>query len=93
MKRQAPAFPPPWSLRPPSKNIVLAARAIAEGVANEGQQRDFLAWLLKDLCGIGAVSFRPGGPEGERATAFAEGMRFVGVTIANLKFEMTQEHL
>jgi hypothetical protein len=58
-----------------------AIRALASGTATSGQQQ--LAWesILFDFCGIRDLEFRPGGPEGDRASCFAGGRRHVGLQL------------
>lgn len=62
-----------------SKDIVAALKAMSEGIANEGQQKSALEWILFEACGIRNVSYQPGDTA---ATAFAEGRRFAGLMIA-----------
>lgn len=61
--------------------VLYAARAMFEGVANEGQQKHFMQWLLFNACHIGQVSMNAN----DRVTAFLEGQRSVGVQIAKLR--------
>jgi hypothetical protein len=70
----------PWL--PSSWNAVdaYAFKALASGTANEGQQKHVLQWLIA-AAGTYDMSFRPGD---ERASAFAEGKRFVGLQIVKL---------
>jgi len=66
--------------------VVGALRALATGTANSGQQATAWAWI-QYVCGVGEyadMSFRPGGHDGERVTAFAEGKRFVGLQILKM---------
>ncbi|SDH08351.1 hypothetical protein [Pelagibacterium luteolum] len=63
---------------------VAAIRALHEGVANEGQQRRAMEWIIRNACGMYDLSYRPGGQDGDRATAFAEGRRFAGLQIAKM---------
>lgn len=60
---------------------LLAFKAIAEGVASANQQRIALKTIVQKFAGTYDMSYRPGGPEGVRATDFAEGKRFVGTRI------------
>ena len=57
-----------------------ALQALAEGKANEGQQKRALDWIIRAAAGAYDLSFRPG-LDGDRVTAFAEGRRFVGLSI------------
>lgn len=60
---------------------VHALRAIAAGTATADQQKDFLKFLIEDVCHTYDLSFRPGNPED---TIFAEAKRFVGLTLVKL---------
>lgn len=79
-----PAATQPWHPAPydPDGADTMAIKALAAGKANDGQQKRALDWILYSVCGLSDLSFRPGGSDGERATAFAEGKRFVGLQIA-----------
>lgn len=57
---------------------VQALRAVARGTATADQQRRAIRWLIEQACGTYDLSFRP---ESERLTDFAEGKRWVGMTI------------
>jgi hypothetical protein len=63
------------------KHDVYAIQALRDGKANEGQQKRCLDLIIRNLSGTYDQSYRPGGPEAERATAFAEGRRFVGLKL------------
>jgi hypothetical protein len=78
--RYKPPFQP-WDL-PEFTNAELAAfKALKAGVANQGQQVMALSAIIVKVCSTYDLSFRPGGPEADRATVFAEGKRFVGTRI------------
>ena len=68
----------PW--RPPGYEDadVAAIQALSRGTANMEQQKRALTWIIERAAGTYDMSYRPGGPEGERDTVFAEGRRFVG---------------
>lgn len=51
---------------------------LAAGTADEFQQRTAWRFLIDVLCEADAQSFQPGGIEGQRASDFAEGKRWVG---------------
>lgn len=78
-KKTGPYVPPAWTNRQ-----VYALQALAAGTANDEQQKIALDYIIKDLCGTYDLSYRPGGLEGDRDTAFAEGKRFVGSQIVKL---------
>lgn len=84
--RKAAAAPhaEPW--RPPAYDDadVAAIKALAAGNASESQQQRALAWVVNSASATYDLSFRPGASEGERATAFAEGRRFVGLQIVKM---------
>jgi hypothetical protein len=76
----------PWHPADWDENVVYAIRALFAGNANDGQQRLVLDWL-KYACGADDMSFRPGGPEGDRNTTFAEGKRSVWLQFAKMTTE------
>lgn len=43
-----------------------------------------LDWIIRELCRVEDMSFRPDDKGGERETAFAEGRRFVGNELARV---------
>ena len=55
--------------------------ALARGEAAPEQQRRALDWIIREAAGTYDLSYRP---DSERATAFAEGKRFVGLQIVKL---------
>lgn len=63
--------------------VALAVRALREGAASDHQQLVALDWIITQAAGTYAASFRPGA-DGDRATAFAEGRRFVGLQIVGI---------
>lgn len=65
------------------KADVIALQALAEGIANEGQQKRALDWIIK-AAGTYDLVYRPGGQEGDRDTCFAGGKAFVGQQIVKL---------
>lgn len=78
--RVPPAFQPPkWEVED-----LGALRALARGEALPHQQTRFLKWLIENLCQTYQQSYRPGGLDGDRETAFAEGRRFVGTQLVGL---------
>jgi len=77
----------PWMPPDYDDGVVYAVRALGEGKANDGQQKLLWDWLMYVTAASEAwadLSFRPGGPESERATAFAEGKRFVGLQMRKM---------
>ena len=73
----------PWHPAPYEEADVYAIKALAAGVANEGQQQRALGWIVNTLCGTYDLSFRDG-DNADRNTAFAEGKRFVGLQLVKL---------
>ena len=73
--------------------VLMAVRAFSTGTANSAQQAEVWAWL-QYLTGTGDyadMSFRPGGSEAERETAFAEGKKFVGYQVLKMLHPATLE--
>lgn len=70
----------PWTLliEDIAPGDIAAVRAIADGSADEHQQRAAFAFIRDKLAGVNVMSFWPGGEDGRRATDFAEGKRWVG---------------
>lgn len=60
-----------------------ALQALERGEANDEQQRRALKWIIERACGTYDMSFRPG-PDGSRNTDFAEGKRYVGLTLVKM---------
>ncbi len=57
-----------------------AMKAFAEGVANEGQQKRVLDWLLNKACGLSTWPYK----ESQRETDIALGRQMVGHQIVAL---------
>ena len=53
---------------------VVALQALANGIANEAQQKRALNWIIYKACGFHDLSYRPGR---ELDTAFKEGGKWV----------------
>jgi len=67
--------------------ITLALKALEKGVANEGQQRLALDWIVRQASQYYELSYHSEDPGG-RKTAYAEGRRSVGgliITALNLR--------
>lgn len=73
---------PPWSIPDLDPADVGAIKSLMDGTASDIQQRRVVLWLQKTT-GVGEMSFRPG-IDGQRATDFAEGKRFVGLQFFTL---------
>lgn len=72
-----PWMPPIWD-----KPEISAVQALIRGDATADQQQRFMRFLVNSVCATYDLSFRP---ESERATAFAEGRRFVGLQIVKMQ--------
>jgi hypothetical protein len=82
-------LPKPWPWLPSdySDDVVMAVRQLADGKANEAQQKLAWRWLMYVTAASDEfqdLSFRPGGEDGRRATDFADGKRFVGMQVKKL---------
>jgi len=75
-----PTYAPPKY----EKADVTALIALAQGAATDFQQKRIIDLIVNRICETYGLSFRPGGTEGDRETAFAEGKRFVGLQIVKL---------
>lgn len=78
----------PYSGSEYNEASLYAARAFWEGKASESQQLLVRDWLLHRLCKVDESTHMPGGVDGQRASDFAEGKRWVGV---QLRWMQTQE--
>ena len=73
----------PWSMDISKTDTadVAAIRAIAQGNADESQQKRFMRWLVEDAAGTYGMTFDP---DSDRASAFAEGKRHVGRKVVGI---------
>lgn len=69
-----------------------ALRALRDGTAEPHQQQRALGWILY-ACGDHDIPWRPGGPEGARATDFMNGRLFVAKMIRRLLAMPTSEQI
>ena len=76
LPRHDPWLPPSYTNRDAG-----CIQALARGEADADQQRHALKYIVETLCACYDASFRP---ESDRATAFAEGRRFVGLQLVKL---------
>lgn len=81
MTVRRPASAWPWELPELAEPEVYAIKALAAGVANDGQQKMALKAIIMKIAATYDMSFRPGGDDGRRATDFAQGKQFVGQRI------------
>lgn len=63
----------------PSADEMAALRALMRGNAGEGQQRLAVAYVMRELCGVGSVPFTG---ESSHGTAFRAGSLAVGIAMA-----------
>src|SRR5262245_13186098 len=96
MKRQWLPKAEPWATPDHDDLVVQAVRALWAGNANAAQQETLRNWLMyvtKASDEFQDLSFRPEKYGGQRATDFAEGMRFVGMQVRKLlRPEYTPSH-
>lgn len=70
-----------WTPVPYTDYQVQLIQALSRGDATPEMQRDALRFVIETVCGTYDMSYRP---ESERDTCFAEGRRFVGLTLIKL---------
>lgn len=79
----------PWQPVQPTLHDCAALQALSQGTATPEQQKAALAWFINTASRYYDASYRPGGHEGDRDTAFAEGRRFAGgQTVKMLKINL-----
>lgn len=76
-RRKAPL---PWE---PAKYEEADIGAMKALFSDERHKRA-VEWILFNVCGLRDLSFRPGGQDGDRATVFSEGKRFVGLQMVKM---------
>lgn len=74
----------PWTPAPFTKAELVSMQNLVKGEATEGQQKRALEWILRSVCELNGLSFRPEEGGGARATDFAEGKRWVALQICKL---------
>ena len=74
----------PWKPDKYEPEDAAAIQALASGRASAAPQRRALKWIIEDASSTYDMSYRPGGPEGDRDTVLAEGRRMVGNQIVKL---------
>jgi hypothetical protein len=70
-----------WTPVPYEESDIRAVQALANGTASPDEQRAVMLFIINTVAGTYDMSFRP---ESERDTCFAEGRRFVGLTLIKL---------
>jgi hypothetical protein len=73
----------PWVPPIYDEQTMRAFQAVGAGIANADQQKIMIRHLM-ELTACYDLSFRPDEHGGERASAFAEGKRFVGLQIRKM---------
>jgi hypothetical protein len=81
MVERKPAKKGPIPLPEWNKQTVIAFQALQAGVANDGQQKSCLDWILYEAARIRDMTFDP---NSTRLSDFAEGRRFVGLQLGKL---------
>lgn len=76
--------PLPWNEVDVDKADVIALQMVAMGKGEAAHQRRVIEILVNKLADTYNLSFRSDKDGGERATAFAEGRRFVGLQLVKL---------
>lgn len=79
-----PRIPSPWEPAAYDRADVIALQALDQGIADADQQKRALDWIIHNAAMTYDMSFRPGGDEGDRDSAFAEGKRHVGNQIVKM---------
>lgn len=78
--RRAPYWEPTADWLTKHKVAIAAVKAVYEGIANEGQQKLALAFIMEELCERTINQYFPS----QRDTDFALGKKFVGDHIAGI---------
>lgn len=68
----------PWKPAPWEPADIASIQALARGDASPEQQRRAIDYIINDIAGTYDMSYRP---DSERDSVFAEGKRFVGLSI------------
>lgn len=86
-----PSKADPWNEPHYSKSDVVALQLVAAGKGTDHHQKRVIDLLINKIAATYDLSFRPDALGGDRATAFAEGKRFVGAQVVKLlKADPTQ---
>lgn len=90
---------PAWKPAKYDPADVEALKALGAGVANEGQQKRALKWIIENAAETYEQSFRSDRDGGERDTSFALGRQYVGQQVVkminmpgNILDEMRRKH-
>lgn len=86
MKPKIPGAPNRQANHPPEYEVADAGalQALARGDCPPHLQKRALQWIIERAAGTYDSSYRGDAEGGDRATAFAEGRRFVGLQVVKL---------
>lgn len=73
-----------WKSAPFTLADAKSLQALAQGIADEDQQKRALRWVVNNAGIINRSTYQPGGLDGERDSIFAQGRRFVGIQVMRL---------
>lgn len=73
----------PWAPAPYDPADARAIQDLEQGKATPEQQKRALKWIIESVSGTYDVTYWPG-EDGERNTSFANGKRYVGLTIVKM---------
>lgn len=74
----------PWQEPEYTKADVIAIQHVVLGSGSEAHQKRVIDLIINKIANSYDLSFRPDDMGGERATAFAEGKRYVGLQLIKL---------
>ncbi len=74
----------PWETLYFKPSEIASIQAVREGSADEFQQREAFRVIVEKIANRGGLSFTAGGTDGQRATDFSEGRRWVGRVLDNI---------
>lgn len=77
--------PPARHDRRPWDDVLLEPHETSAVKAMAAQHPKAFEILVSRICRVDAISFAAGGVDGQRATDFAEGMRFAGKQMRNVR--------
>lgn len=83
-RRPQPTGTAAWLPASWEKHHAYALQALSRGEATADQQRIALDWVITHAAATYDQTYRPGGLDGDRDTAFACGRSFVGQQIVKL---------
>jgi hypothetical protein len=75
----------PWQMPRLEDADIFAVQAVAQGIANDAQQKRAYDYVVRALCETDRMTFWPGAEDGRRATDFAEGKRWIGLQLRRIE--------